>query len=119
MKAKLKRLHSPDVDLQNYWPEDSRNFSFLLQAMIGPADTEGEESFDIEVCTPEWLRSQYSDSEVLSGHHFLIVFDYNLDQIKNYISHYCERCEADNWEQLANKLNRLGKWEFEDYSPSE
>jgi hypothetical protein len=118
MKAKLKRLHSPDVDLQSFWPENPQCFSFLLQAMIGPVDSEGEESFDIEVCTPEWLRSQYSDTDVLPGRHLLIVFDYDLDRIKNYISRYCERCEADNWEGLASKLSRLGQWEFEGYSSS-
>ena len=116
MKAKLKRLHSPDVNSQNYWPEDSQNFGFLLQAMIGPEDAEGEESFDIEVCTPAWLKSQYSTTDILSGRHMLIVFDYDLDRIKNYISNHCEICEGTCWEEVANKLSKFGRWEFEDYS---
>lgn len=44
MNAKLKRLHSPDIyNLENYHPESPDSFCFLLQAMIGPADEDGEE----------------------------------------------------------------------------
>lgn len=57
MNAKLKRLHSPDIyNLENYQPECAGSFCFLLQAMIGPEGEEGEESFDIEVCTPAWIE---------------------------------------------------------------
>lgn len=118
MKAKLKRLHSPDIDIQTYWPEDMQNFSFLLQAMIGPDDSDGEESFDIEVCTPEWLRSQYSSEDIIMGRHLLIVFDYDFDRIKSYISRYCDQCQGENWDEISLKLGRIGRWEFEDYTPA-
>lgn len=74
MRAKLKRLHSPDVNFETFWPDDPDNFGFFVQAMIGREDSDGEESFGIQVCTPEWLKSEYSESDVVFGHHFLIVF---------------------------------------------
>lgn len=53
VQAVLKALNSPSIfDLPNYMPENENSFAFLLQAIIGPKDEEGEESFDIEVCTP-------------------------------------------------------------------
>lgn len=42
MRAKLKRLHSPDIyDLRAFIPEEPDKFGFLLQAMIGPEGLEG------------------------------------------------------------------------------
>lgn len=38
-----------------YNPPEKDNFCFLLQTMVVPLDSEGEESFDIEVFTPMWL----------------------------------------------------------------
>ncbi|MCF7484267.1 immunity 8 family protein [Vibrio sp. J1-1] len=118
MKAKLKRIYSPDVDFDSFWPEDTENFGFLLQAMIGPEGEDGEESFGIQVCTPEWLKSRYSENDVLFGRHMMIVFDYDIDRIKSHIVKYCDRCVGDNWSDIASKLSRIGLWEFEDYSPA-
>ena len=54
MRAQLKRLHSPDVwDLKSFKPDGP--FSILVEAMAGPVDAPGEESFDIIVCTYDWL----------------------------------------------------------------
>lgn len=118
MRAKLKRLHSPDMDLETFWPEDPNNFGFLLQAMIGPEDQEGEESFDMQVCTPEWLKAKYSDSDILFGYYHLIVFEYDMQRIERKIARYCEHCVGENWQEIANKLSRIGRWEFEDYIPA-
>jgi pimeloyl-ACP methyl ester carboxylesterase len=53
VRAKLKSLDfDPDpVTL----PGDPAEFSFLARLIVGPPDSPGEESFDITVCTPEWL----------------------------------------------------------------
>ena len=117
MKAELKGVHSPDIDFNTFWPEESDNFGFLLQAMIGPEGQEGEESFGMQVCTPNWLKSRHSETDILFGKHMLIVFDYDIDRIKNYIAKYCERCVGDNWQDIASKLSKIGQWEFEDYIP--
>ena len=70
MQAVLKGLHSPDIaDVEHCLPYEEDNFGFLLQAMVGPMDGEGEESFDIIVCTPKWLMDKYGGSEVLLGLH--------------------------------------------------
>jgi hypothetical protein len=118
MRAELKGLHSPDVDLTSFAPVDPLSFRFLLQAMIGTEGTDGAESFDFDVCTPGWLISQHSQGNypgAIFGRHMLIVFSYDLNAIKGATAHYCRRCIANDWEALAEKLARIGHWEFEDF----
>ena len=115
MRAQLKRLHSPDIDIGSFWPQDVTNFGFLLQAMIGPEGEDSEESYDIFVCTPEWLRKKYSNTDVLFGEHMMIVFDYDINLIKQKISRYCERCMGKNWEEISKQLSHIGKSEFYNY----
>ena len=120
MRAKLKEFYSLedfDLDLDSYWPDESDNFGFWARAMIGPENKEGAESFDMQICTPAWLKSEHSDSEIIFGRHMLIVFEYDFDRIKNKVSRYCDSCYGKNWQEIAEKLSRIGYWEFEDYQP--
>lgn len=117
MNAELKRIHSPDIyDLENYQPENPGVFGFLLQAMVGPEGKDGEESFDIEVCTPRWLEETYGVDEVVIGRHHLIVREYNYQRIIAAIKDFLRDCSGGNWNEVAEKVSRLGKWEFEDYT---
>lgn len=116
MKAELKRVHSPDIDdLENYRPENPEKFAFLLQAMVGPEGKEGEESFDIDVCTPKWLEETYKFEDVVVGRHHFIVREYNYERIVNAIRDFLQLCSGEDWNEVAEKVARLGKWEFEDY----
>jgi len=116
MKAKLKRLHSPDIhDLKKFQPKDPERFGFLLQAMVGPEDNEGEESFDIEVCTPRWLEETYGIDKVVIGRHHLIVREYNYPRIVATIKEFLQNSSGENRNEVAEKVSRLGKWEFEVY----
>lgn len=56
MKAAIRQLHSPDIDDLKCWsPAEPECFGFLLQALVGPSDGEGEEPFDFVVCSPNGL----------------------------------------------------------------
>lgn len=117
MDAELKRLHSPDIyDLEHYQPKNPENFGFILQAMVGPEGMEGEESFDIEICTPRWLEDTYSIKEIIIGRHHLIVREYNYHRIIATIKNFLQDCSGENWSEVAKKVSRLGRWEFEDYT---
>ena len=116
MRAKLKGLHSPDVnDLKAFEPEKPRDFAILLQAFIGADDSNGEESFDIHVCTPAWLEQECKRVGVVSGRHKLIVEKYNFDAIEMYIRKVCERASGGDWDSVAAVLRELGCWEFDGY----
>ncbi len=117
MRAQLKSLHSPDIDLSNYWPEDPGCFGFLLQAFVGAEGKEGDDSFSFILCTPRWLELE-SKGPVSFGANHLIVMDYDLRKIEEHLKNYCERCVGDTWIEVAAKVGRVGRWEFEDYRPN-
>ena len=85
--------------------------------IIGPALQDGEESFDVEVCTPAWLAQRYGPHGIVSGRHHLIVFEYDFKVIDSYLREFVANCSGDTWQDVAGKIGRLGHWEFEDYSP--
>lgn len=117
VRACLKRLHSPDVyDLDSYRPTDESRFALQLQAFFGPEGSEGEESFDLVVCTPGWLAQKVEQERVISGRHYLIVNEYNIEEIRTFLVRYATRCPGRTWNEVAEKLARIGLWEFEDYT---
>jgi hypothetical protein len=119
MRAELKSIHSPDVwDLQNYRPVTVDNFGFLIQLMVGTAETKGQDAFSVVVCTPEWLRQRYSSADILVGRHHLIIFEYNYDRLMSFLRNYCSNCIGETWEEIANRMGRLAHWEYEDFKPT-
>ena len=120
MKAEIKNIYSLDIDdLSNYSPADPESFCFSLRIIAGPEAEEGEESFDVQVCTPKWMLENFSKEEVILGRHYLIVMEYNYDRLLEAISSFCSECEGASWEEVAEKIGRLGYWEYEDYVESE
>jgi hypothetical protein len=116
MRAELKRLHSPDINnLESFEPNEKDDFGFLLQLMIGPCDEPGIESFSVVVCSPDWLKKRHKASDVVLGRHFLIMFNYDYERLLHFLQEYCAQCIGDSWKEVAQKVGRLGKWEFEDY----
>lgn len=117
IRASLKRIHSPDVySVDDFSPALRDNFCLLIQAMFGPEGSDGEESFDITLCTPKWLEGHLQNSQVMSGRHYLIVREYNIVAIRDFLLSYGRQCHGETWRDVAQQLSRLGKWEFEDYT---
>jgi hypothetical protein len=108
MRAKLKELYSTDIDLKSYQPESEHSFGIWVGAMIGPEDSPGSESFDIFVCTPEWLKLTIDKESIIWGFHKLIVPEWNTEQIRSFISRYIERTMGNSWEEIARKLRLVG-----------
>lgn len=114
--AQVKGIFTSEMDfLENHIPKDPENFSVVVRAMVGPRGTVGEESFDINVCTPEWLKDRIERDGFLIGTHHLFVESYDPAQIKNLITKFIERYSGNSWTEVAQRLSRIGQWEFEDY----
>ncbi|MGV3502982.1 MAG: Imm8 family immunity protein [Adhaeribacter sp.] len=51
------------------------------------------------------------------GRRMIVVYYYNYLALEQQIREYCQNCTGNTWEEVACKLTRMGKWEFEDYIP--
>jgi hypothetical protein len=120
IRAELRFLSSTgNADpLETYRPEPP--FGFGIHAIVGPLGSLGEESFGFMVCTPDWFASEHLRvrNSVVSGRHFIFVSEFNYPALEKFVRDYCASCEGESWREVAEKVARLGYWEFEDYKPS-
>jgi len=113
MKASLRYLHFPDVDSpEENLPSVPDHLPIPMQAMIGPRDSEGEESFEFIVCTPRWIETKVGELKHLFGRHLLIVDRYDYVTIARAIEGLCNIHDAPDWPSLASRLGEYGAWEF-------
>lgn len=116
ISAHVRRISTSEGDdLELYVPQDPQKFCVLVRAMVGPRGGVGEESFDINVCTPQWLEEQIDGEGFVFGTHRLFVKTYDTLQIKKLITKFIERYSGDSWREVAEKIGPFARWEFEDY----
>jgi hypothetical protein len=118
VRAELKGLDTPDaevMDLRSYVPEDSTHFGLEVTATIGPAGGEGEELFYFHVCSASWLRDDPLRKGLAFLRNTLLLACWDADLVERAIADLCRRTEGEGWHEVAQKLSRYGRWEFEDY----
>ena len=118
MRAALKSLDlEPDPATLSGDPSE---FALLARMSIGSPDGPGMESFDITVCTPEWLAKQcVAVGGVYNARHHLVVTLETFDKrsLHRWLEARVEAVQGETWSEVAERLGRLGYWEFEDYTP--
>jgi Immunity protein 8 len=76
--AQVKGIYSTDMDkLELHLPGDPEDVCIWVRAMVGPRGGQGEESFDIGVCTPKWLADRCGREGFVVGRHYLVVSRYD------------------------------------------
>ena len=121
MKAVFRNIESTSAsvpDLESFVPDDPECFGVHTIATFGSDDGPGADIFYITVCTPLWLEDLVrSQGGILAGRNLLIVVRYDYQRVERFLRDYASKCEGDSWREVAEKLGRLGEWEFEDYQP--
>ena len=102
-------------DAASYMSANPSDDGLWVRMMIGSDDGPGEESFDILVCTPAWLSSQVRADGPQLGRHHLVVDSLAIGTVIDFLRQEVESIEGETWDEVGNKLSRLGRWEFEDY----
>jgi Immunity protein 8 len=115
MRAKLKRIHSPDVFDLASWEPPTESFAILLQLMVGPDGDPGEESFDLTLCSIGWLEELLRTESIVDLRYHLLVERYDFRQLTTFLEDRVSTCAGSTWGEVALQVGRLGRWEFESY----
>lgn len=117
MRAKIKEIYSLELtcSLEDYWPSDEQNFGISIRLIIGSVDITGGDIFDLFVCTPDWIKGQYTDVGPVWGRHMLIVMEYDWPLIRKKIDLLVTKCSGRDWQEISQKLSMFIAWEFDDY----
>ena len=59
----------------------------------------------------------YDERETTDVRHHLLMESFDWPTLSSYIKRRVHECEGATWREVAEKLARLGYWEFEDYRP--
>jgi len=93
----------------------------MVHADIGPEGTKAPDGtvatdiFLFYVTTPKHLINSVKGEDYRFGRGLLIVEEYSEALIRKAFEKLLSSIEGDNWEEVANKINRYGHWEFENY----
>lgn len=96
--------------------DDPAHACELLEIHVGPQGESGEERFQLTVCTPSALTEQLRHRSFLIGRHWLFVAELHPDQVTEWLGDRIAVMEAPTWGELAEKIGRIGEWEFEDHT---
>lgn len=88
-----------------------------MRLLIGPDAGPGEESFDLTVCSPEWLAERCRYEGIVDGRHHAILNMDSFDErsLRRWLERRVSSVEAATWPEVAERLERLGYWKFKDY----
>lgn len=117
MRARLHSIFSSDVDHLEAWSPPSPDFAVTLRLMVGPDAGEGEESFDVTVCSASWLDRRAAREGIVDVRHHIVVESFHWLTLRSYFQRKVEACSGASWNEVAGQLGRFAYWEFEDYQP--
>lgn len=117
MRAQLRSFYCTDIEIDTYEPSDPSVDGQWVRMIVGPAIGPGEESFDVLICTPRWLETHVQTEGPIVGRHLLIANRFDLPPLLDRLRDLVNATTGSNWNEVGEKLGRIGHWEFEDYQP--
>nr|WP_248305848.1 immunity 8 family protein [Devosia sp. MC1541] len=114
MIATVKSIDLIDHENWAYWPDDVEDFCVAAEAMIGPDGEDGADIFSFEVCTPKWFYKNRLNSAAFARH-VVFVSAYDEKAVQNLVVDTVANITGGTWSEIAEKLSRHFRWEYEDY----
>jgi Immunity protein 8 len=117
VRAELKSLDSSVAldDLRDFRPNNPESLAIEVAATVGPPGVEGGDLFYFSACTAQWLQTDQPEKGFAFLHGYLLLTRWDFNVLERAIGDLCFRTEGSDWDEVATKLSRYGRWEFEDY----
>ena len=117
MKAALRSIETPEGESLDTIRPDSGSFCIPVLALIGPEGEDGEEIFQFEVCSPDWLAQELEAYPAIWGDRRLIMSHYDPVAIETHVRKRLRHAIGTDWNSVAQKIGQWATWEFEEYTP--
>lgn len=114
-KPIYKAMVSPDIEVNDYIPDNADFFDFRLDVMVGESDSDGMEVFSFRVVTPKWLEMYLENEPLIFARNFIVITRYDVAKLESCMKELISSISSENWDDFGKKFGRYGKWEFEDY----
>lgn len=105
----LKSLTSPDV-CEPELPHDPECCGLLVEAGIGPSQSEGAETFAFIVTTPTFLALHPSASW---GRGTMVLPSFSWTEVRRLLDRALAASARPTWAEVARELGRFMDWEFD------
>lgn len=120
IRAELHELLSSALapeSLDEFSPSLDDYFGILIDVVAGPAGGQGGDLFYFTACSPAWLAEASSHTPKGFGWERarLVIPEWDLGVIRRAVEDLCRHTTGSSWTDVAVKLSRHMRWEFEDY----
>ncbi|NRA46162.1 MAG: hypothetical protein HRU09_14510 [Oligoflexales bacterium] len=107
-------------DFKTFKPEDSENFSVIVEVGIGEVGKDGFDNYTVNVCTPNWLKEDLTrNGKPIFVKGTLLVERFDPILIARRINEVVKSTSGKDWADCNLKLVSYFNWEFEGYQPFE
>jgi hypothetical protein len=115
IKPEIRRFHSPDAPfLDSYVTPANGLFVVLIQMFIGAENGEGEESFDVVVCSSSWIERKCAVDPMFCEQ-MIVARSFDWPKIRKLLEQRVATVHGETWPDVARQLERIGRWEFSGY----
>ncbi len=111
-------MHSPDVEVGVWEPDESGAACFLVEVEIGERGSRGADLFQAMIATPAGLTSELRCSEapgLISCRALLVLPVFSWEAVSYALESVVAGCTASDWLDSVAKLEKFFQHEYEDY----
>ena len=126
MQAAISSMNIEDHRSDQHWFDDPTDFCVIVELNISSSTVDSGDIFSLTICSPKWFGKNVvcppkhhpthdRNNRAVFGRHYLFMDIYDEDEINRTLRDHVEAAHGDDWDEIATRLARYFRWEFEDY----
>lgn len=84
--------------------------------LVGAEGEEGEDIFQFDVCSPDWLARELEACPAIWGSRLLVLARFDPEAVETQVRKRLRHAVGVDWNSIAQKIGQWATWEFEDYA---